>query len=271
MHRGFQIEGLSESFGALSAARGRLIHEEQASAMRSSLEAYLNEDGKLDAQALSKAWFPAIKADVFISHSHNDEAKALRLAGWLKDKFGLTAFIDSAVWNSADALLKMIDNQYCIHENGTSYDYEKRNLSTSHVHVMLTMAITEMIDRCECLFFLNTPESISAGKTIKEGNTSSPWIYAEIAISKTIQKRDLPVGRRSERVLAYDASLEALNESKGSVPLVHKLDVSHLSKLTEARLQAWAISYEHENDKSPLDDLYELIPARYPSLTTNGV
>lgn len=259
MHRGFQIEGLSESFGALSAARGRLIHEEQASAMRSSLEAYLNEDGKLDAQALSKAWFPAIKADVFISHSHNDEAKALRLAGWLKEKFGLTAFIDSAVWNSADALLKMIDNQYCLHENGTSYDYEKRNLSTSHVHVMLTMAITEMIDRCECLFFLNTPESISAGKTIKEGNTSSPWIYAEIAISKTIQKRDLPVGRRSNRALAYD---EALNESKGSVPLIHKLDVSHLSKLDEVRLVAWRVKHQPGSDKNPFDDLYELVSAR---------
>ena len=258
MHRGFQIEGLSESFGALSASRGRLIQEEQASAMRSSLEAYLNEDGKLDAQALSQAWFPAIKADVFISHSHNDEAKALRLAGWLKDKFGLTAFIDSAVWNSADALLKMIDNQYCLHENGTTYRYEKRNLSTSHVHVMLTMAITEMIDRCECLFFLNTPDSISAGKTIKEGNTSSPWIYAEIAISKTIQKRELPAGRRNKRVLTYD---EALSESKGSVPLIHKLDVSHLSKLDEVRLVAWGIKHESGSDKNPFDDLYELVPS----------
>ena len=268
MHRGFQIEGLSPDFGFYAASLGRLIQEEQALSIRSSLESYLNEEGKLDAQALSKAWFPAIKADVFISHSHNDEAKALRLAGWLKDKFGLTAFIDSAVWSSADALLRMIDDQYCRHENGTSYSYEKRNLSTSHVHVMLTMAITEMIDRCECLFFLNTPESISAGKTIKEGSTSSPWIYAEIAISKTIQKRDLPVGRRSKRVLAYD---EALNESKGSVPLIHKLDVSHLSKLNEARLLAWGISYEHGSDKSPLDELYDLMPARYPSLTTNGV
>jgi len=262
MHRGFQIEGLSPDFGFYAASLGRLIQEEQALSIRSSLESYLNEDGKLDAQALSKAWFPAIKADVFISHSHNDEAKALRLAGWLKEKFGLTAFIDSAVWNSADALLRMIDNQYCRHENGTSYSYEKRNLSTSHVHVMLTMAITEMIDRCECLFFLNTPESISPGETIKEGNTSSPWIYAEIAISKTIQKRHLPVGRRGKSVLAYDAALEAINESQGSVPLVHKLDVSHLSKLTEARLRAWAVSWENENNKSPLDDLYELVPVR---------
>ncbi|MDC8747000.1 toll/interleukin-1 receptor domain-containing protein [Xanthomonas cerealis pv. cerealis] len=260
MHRGFQIEGLSQNFGYSVAPLGRLIQEEHASAIKSSLEGYLNEDGKLDAQALSKAWFPAIKADVFISHSHNDEAKALRLAGWLKDCFDLTAFIDSTVWNSADALIRLIDDRYCLHDNGVSYNYDKRNLSTSHIHVMLMMAITEMIDRCECLFFLNTPESISPDKTIKDGNTSSPWIYAEIAISKTIQKRALPPARRDRRVMAYDS---AFMESDGSIPLVHKLDIAHLSKIDEVQLLAWTIRHEHRVATSPLDELYDLVPQRH--------
>ncbi|MDR6673864.1 hypothetical protein [Xanthomonas sp. 1678] len=235
--------------------------------MRSTLDAYLTEDGILDAKALSKAWFPAIKADVFISHSHNDEAKALRLAGWLEENFGLNSFIDSTVWSSADALLKKIDDKYCIHKNGTSYDYEKRNLSTSHVHMMLAMAITEMIDRCECLFFLNTPASITPGKTINEAKTSSPWIYAEIAISKTIQKRQLPTSRRIVEFAAMDS---VSNESDGSIPLIHELDVAHLSRISEMQLLVWSIKNSAPPRDNPLDALYEQIPNRKYPLLKNG-
>lgn len=45
------------------------------------------------------SWFPQIKADVFISHSHSDEKLAIIFAGWLYNAFGLTAFIDSCVWD----------------------------------------------------------------------------------------------------------------------------------------------------------------------------
>ena len=66
-------------------------------------------------------WFPQIKADIFISHSHKDEDLALALAGWLKVSFGLTAFIDSCVWGYANDLLKMIDYKYC---------YQKKTIHT---------------------------------------------------------------------------------------------------------------------------------------------
>ena len=35
------------------------------------------KDGVLDGSLLSKEWFPEIKADVFISHSHKDIATAI--------------------------------------------------------------------------------------------------------------------------------------------------------------------------------------------------
>ncbi|MBB4597652.1 toll/interleukin-1 receptor domain-containing protein [Xanthomonas arboricola] len=268
MHRGFQLEGLSETFGISNAPLGRVIQEEQKSAVRSTLDAYLTEDGKLDAKALSSAWFPAIKADIFISHSHNDEERALRLAGWLKEHFALNSFIDSTVWSSADELLKKIDDKYCKNVGEASYSYEKRNLSTSHVHMMLTMAITEMIDSCECLFFLNTPSSISPVKTINEAKTSSPWIYAEIAISKTIQKKQLPTSRRGKEFVAMDS---ASLESDGSVPLIHGLDVAHLSTISELQLCKWTLDYQISKTRSPLDILYENIPRRSHIFTKNGV
>src|SRR5574344_1933956 len=121
------------------------------------ISSFADEDDSLDGSKMQENWFPKIKADIFISHSHNDED--LALAGWLKETFGVTAFIESCVWGYVNKLLKKIDDVYCFNGNH-SYSYEKRNYSTSHVHMMLSVALTQMIDNTECLFFLNTPNSL---------------------------------------------------------------------------------------------------------------
>jgi hypothetical protein len=72
------------------------------------------EKNLIDGSKLINDWFPSYKADVFISHSHNDSRTAKRLAIWLKKEFGLTTFLDSIVWGSANDLLKkLIMNIVC--------------------------------------------------------------------------------------------------------------------------------------------------------------
>lgn len=66
--------------------------------------------------------------------------------------------------------IKKIDDKYCVsYINKENYDYKKRNYSTSHVHTMLTVALSKMIDKTECIFFINTPESLN----ISEGMGST--------------------------------------------------------------------------------------------------
>lgn len=72
------------------------------------LSSFVGENGSLDGSKMQENWFPQVEADVFISHSHKDEKLAIALAGWLKDTFGLTAFIDSCVWGYSNDLLKQI-------------------------------------------------------------------------------------------------------------------------------------------------------------------
>jgi hypothetical protein len=60
--------------------------------------------------------------------------------------------------------------------------------------MMLSTALSMMIDKAECLFFLNTPNSIQATEAIDR--TKSPWIYHEISISSLIRKRRLSEYRR---------------------------------------------------------------------------
>lgn len=125
--------------------------------------------------------------DVFISHSHNNIKEAKRLAAYLSREKGKKPFLDNFVWGSADELLKNIDIDYCRHYNCRSFDYSKRNFSTSHVHTMLSMTILEMIARCETFIFIDSEESLDYNELKEHGvKTLSPWLYQELQYARML-------------------------------------------------------------------------------------
>lgn len=176
------------------------------------------QNGVVDGTTLQNFWFPTQAAgyDVFISHSHNDLGYAINLASWLERRCGLRCFIDHFVWNSADDLLKRIDNVYTWEPERKVYDYIKRNFSTSHVHAMLSMAILDIIDCSECCIFIESDQSISL-EGIKT-KTLSPWIYEELTYMKkgriTLPERYQHL-RSHVRMYAEGARMEMINESRG--------------------------------------------------------
>lgn len=204
---------------------GSLIYDEQKKAVYSSLEKYLSPSGILNASKIEHDWFPSIEADVFLSHSHKDEDTVIAFAGWL-EKQGIKAFIDSTVWKLADDLLKKIDHAYCVKYSGSNggytYDYDMRNRSTAYVHAILNGALAKMIDDTECLFFLDTPNSLKVSD-ISTGLTDSCWIYSELLLSKIIRKRTPP--RKSES--------GSFNESfhHDALKMEYDVDLTHLIKL----------------------------------------
>jgi hypothetical protein len=210
-------------------------------------EKYVGKDGVIDGTGLQEEWFKDVKADVFISHSHNDEGIAVKLAAWLYKNFGLISFIDSFVWGSADELLKKIDNLYCKQESGY-YDYEKRNFSTNHVHMMLSIALGKIINKSESIFFLNTSESLSTKDTI-ENKTYSPWIYSEIFTANIIQK--IPPERYKHIINKHFASAE----KKNKLSVEYLLELDEFIDLDYKDLIKWQNS--RTNDKHPLDILYK--------------
>lgn len=139
-------------------------------------------DGIINGTKLQHLDFPSINKeyDVFISYSHSDDKDALYLASWLNNHCQLTCFLDSTVWHSADALLKVIDDKYCWQPDSDTYSYKKRNYSTSHVHAMLSMAMHDIINRSECCIVIDSNNSFPLKDGIEKG-TLSPWIYEEIA------------------------------------------------------------------------------------------
>lgn len=257
MFRGYNLdaEEIDRDSIVKYEAVGRALFENNKRQIKRGLDSYQDDSGDLLASKITDQWFPDVDADVFLSHSHKDEVLVMQLAGWLKDTFGLVSFIDSCIWGYSDHLLKIIDDRYCYKRDTKTYNYQERNRSTSHVHMMLSTALTKMIHSCECVFFINTPASISTEGYIKStGVTKSPWIYSEILTTKLIQKRR-PDEHRRRRVVKE--ALETYKEATASVTVKYDLDVSHLIPINVDDLIAWKENNSLQGPTS-LDILYAL-------------
>jgi hypothetical protein len=253
MHRGYNLQTNSSTLLDAYYGEGKSIHEANKAVVDREIKSFKGRDGKLDASKIVANWFPDIEAQVFISHSHKDNKQAVELAGWLHSKFGIKSFIDSGVWGYSDDLLKLINDEYCRGQDG-SYLYEKINRASGHVHMMLTTALSRMINNCECIIFMNTPNSISAKSFIQGGgSTDSPWIYSEISMTSLIQKRSPSEHRKT--TLRKSLVLEAMLDS---VPVRYDIDLRHLTTLSMADLTKWGSGTD--KGSAALDRLYNLKP-----------
>lgn len=206
------------------------INSNYKSTINTKINDFINDNKEINLTDIGENWFPEIEADVFISHSHKDEKLAIKLALWLHYCFGIKAFVDSTVWGYSKELLHRIinnpDYNYILWQDTYKLD-ETLNIN-SHIDMLLSMALTKMIDKCECLIFLNTPNSISIENTMEI--TYSPWIYHEIGVSKVI-KKNIP-NRLQLEIKQHLFSNEELRP-------YFQTNTSHLFKLDENILNSW--------------------------------
>lgn len=254
MYRGFNLK-LPENQNLFtdSYANGKKIYEQQEKFVKQFIDNFKNLDGRLDGSKLQANWFPPVQVDIFLSHAHKDKDQTIALSGWLKSQFNIDVFIDSCIWKYADDMLEMIDRAYCMNADKSMYIYSKRNHSTSHVHMMLNVALTQMIDKTECLFFLNTPSSIIPNSLYIE-KTESPWIYSELAISKLIRTKT-PTQHRISAVKMFSEG----GVIEKALKIDHAVDLSHLTLLNKTLLDAWG-SKKYIKSSEALDALYKLVP-----------
>lgn len=264
MFTGFSLEGLKSDFFCVDKNKytydeykktGEALFDEYKTSVNELRKTY-EKNGRLDGRMMEADWFPKVNADVFLSHSHGDRCKTLALAGWLSKKCGVRAFVDSAIWGLADDLLKELDDEYCRKKDGKRYDYRKRNVTTSHVHMMLNTALTKMIDKCECLIFVNTPKSIVLSEEVgvekDEKKTLSPWIYSELAFSGMV-KRMPP---RCDYLMHSEEG--ALMESaRSKLEIEYTVNTKHLHKLSTKDLSEWASVASLNFPERSLPKLYE--------------
>lgn len=228
---------------------GESVLQSNTSMVRKKLDQLIDSDGAFNAKLAEEDWFPSVEAHIFISHSHKDKPKALCIAGWLKQQFGISAFIDSSVWGYGDDLLRQIDDKYCLNSGGATYSYSLRNKSTSHIHAIISIALAKMINSTECVFFLNTPNSIDPSSTIQA--TQSPWLYHEISMAgmlPEISHRARPVFEKYDRTVIAD-SAEFITR--------FPVNLGKFAELTVEDLVHWQ-EHSEQNPEAYLDRLYKL-------------
>lgn len=251
MYRGFnlRLEQLSVNNEKWEEIKNFLDNAPVKKDIKEQFEKYLDVTGTLNGTNMQEDWFPTVHAHIFISHSHQDEILAGFLAYRLFKQFGIISFIDSFVWGYADELLKTIDNKYCLNDDKHTYNYQTRNYSTSHVHMMLATALTKMIDKTECIIFLNTPNSVVSDGIVDQ--TYSPWIYHEIATTKIIrQNTPERIGKKRE------LTKESAEFAEKSLQIGYEIDLDNLALIDFNILMDWLKSGNNKPDTA-LDWLYE--------------
>jgi hypothetical protein len=228
--------------------------------IHNSLKSLVSDPKIINGSELQNDWFPEVSCEVFISHSRADKELAETLAHYLYANFSLSSFIDSWVWQESDSLLSALDEKYnVLIENdrlyGKLYDHSKCKETCSHVNMILNTALHKMIDKTECLIFLNTPNSVPAFNPGEQ--TYSPWIYSELEFARMVRRTNHDRPKKAMHIEKL-----AANE-RTEPPILHDLDLSTFTKLTSDSLKKWKNSWRDNNISSSLhalDCLYELYP-----------
>ncbi|GAA7692704.1 toll/interleukin-1 receptor domain-containing protein [Helicobacter pylori] len=136
-----------------------------------------NDDIILNHHEIKEAFFSPFKpqlknAQVFLSHSHADKNKALKVKNYLESETNRIVFIDSLFWDYKDDVLNEL----------AKYD------DTSKIGDAFTLILREslqnMIEKCPYFVFLQSNNSVS-----NQGlshTTYSAWIYEELKIAHSL-------------------------------------------------------------------------------------
>ncbi len=137
-----------------------------------------NDDIILNHNKIKEAFFspfePQLKdAQVFLSHSHADKNKALKVKNYLEEDLDTECvFIDSLFWDYKDDVLNKL----------AKYDNTSKIKDT--FTLILRESLQDMIEKCPYFVFLQSNNSVFNQGLSR--TTYSAWIYEELRIAHSL-------------------------------------------------------------------------------------
>ena len=254
MHRAFNVKLDSNQY--LNYVNTKQYENDKSISLQ-KLRKIINSYNIIRAHEIKKLLLPSKHYDIFISHSHKDLELAKGLSNYLQLFFGVSCFIDSLYWGNIDELQEELNRMHLHEDKATGkeyYDHQSTMEVAKHANMILASALTEMIDNCECVFFLNTDNSVISGsEAINKNKTYSPWIYHEVFTTSIIHRKE--TGRRA----ALEEQQIRDNAIKPLPQFIYNLDLTGMTNLNDDDILNWW-GKVNSNNAHPLDILYKLKP-----------
>ncbi|RVY73060.1 toll/interleukin-1 receptor domain-containing protein [Helicobacter pylori] len=157
-----------------------------------------NDGIVLNRNEIKEAFFSPFKpqlksAQVFLSHSHADKNKALKVKGYLEEDLDAECvFIDSLFWDYKDDVLNKLAK------------YDDISGIEDAFTLILRESLQDMIEKCPYFVFLKSSNSVSNQDLLKI--TYSAWIYEELKIAHSISE-SRPIPMMESMQVFHDISL----------------------------------------------------------------
>ncbi|ADO06078.1 toll/interleukin-1 receptor domain-containing protein [Helicobacter pylori] len=151
----------------------------------------------LNHNEIKEAFFSPFKpqlknTQVFLSHSHADRNKALKVKGYLESETNRRVFIDSLFWDYKDDVLNELAK------------YDDTSKIKDAFTLILRESLQDMIEECPYFVFLQSNNSVS-----NQGLsciTYSAWIYEELKIAHSISSKSCLTIAMESFQISYDIS-----------------------------------------------------------------
>lgn len=235
-------------------------------------------DNALSAQEIERSLFPIFDADVFISHSHEDEREVINLALNL-ESMGLKAFVDSCYWGYAGDLQRKIDDKFS-KSNNNEYHYEYKNVlhTSANINNILTSALHGMIDKSELFLFLGTDNSTLVSEEFSgKKQLKSPWISSELMFAQRVRPSLRKQINYAGEAFAMDSANARMNESveiRKSVNFIYEMP--EMKNMRWYEFKDWINNFDVRSNSiarglEHLDNLYRLIEVPEELLKTKRI
>ncbi|QQW92780.1 TIR domain protein [Helicobacter pylori] len=151
----------------------------------------------LNHNEIKEAFFSPFKpqlknTQVFLSHSHADRNKALKVKDYLESETNHRVFIDSLFWDYKDDVLNELAK------------YDDTSKIKDAFTLILRESLQDMIEECPYFVFLESKNSVS-----NQGLsciTYSAWIYEELKIAHSISSKSCLTIAMESFQISYDIS-----------------------------------------------------------------
>ncbi|WRB06078.1 toll/interleukin-1 receptor domain-containing protein [Helicobacter pylori] len=149
---------------------------------------YSNDNIVLNRNEIKEAFFSPFKpqlktVQVFLSHSHVDKNKALKVKDYLENQTKRKVFVDSLFWDYKDDVLNELA------------EYDDISRIKDAFTLILRESLQDMIEKCPYFVFLQSNNSVPNQGLSRI--TYSAWIYEELKIAHSIstisESRSIPM------------------------------------------------------------------------------